>query len=148
MPESMQRMDADILKYELGVNAVRTSHYPQSHYFIDQCDRIGLLVFMEIPGWQHIGDEAWKDQAVINVRDMVMQYRNHTSIILWGVRINESQDDDDFTAGRTRRRTNSIHPDRRAVCGRTKRAVFWKTSTLTMILCMTARTRDVRKRRR
>ena len=38
MPESMQRMDADILKYELGVNAVRTSHYPQSHYFIDQCD--------------------------------------------------------------------------------------------------------------
>ena len=76
MPESMQRMDADILKYELGVNAVRTSHYPQSHYFIDQCDRIGLLVFMEIPGWQHIGDEAWKDQAVINVRDMVMQYRN------------------------------------------------------------------------
>ncbi len=75
MPESMQRMDADILKYELGVNAVRTSHYPQSHYFIDQCDRIGLLVFMEIPGWQHIGDEAWKDQAVINVRDMVMQYR-------------------------------------------------------------------------
>lgn len=52
MPESMQRMDADILKYELGVNAVRTSHYPQSHYFIDQCDRIGLLVFMEIPGWR------------------------------------------------------------------------------------------------
>lgn len=102
MPESMQRMDADILKYELGVNAVRTSHYPQSHYFIDQCDRIGLLVFMEIPGWQHIGDEAWKDQAVINVRDMVMQYRNHTSIILWGVRINESQDDDDFY-----RRTNA-----------------------------------------
>ena len=103
MPESMQRMDADILKYELGVNAVRTSHYPQSHYFIDQCDRIGLLVFMEIPGWQHIGDEAWKNQAVINVRDMVMQYRNHPSVILWGVRINESQDDDEFY-----RRTNAM----------------------------------------
>lgn len=147
MPESMQRMDADILKYELGVNAVRTSHYPQSHYFIDQCDRIGLLVFMEIPGWQHIGDEAWKNQAVINVRDMVMQYRNHTSIILWGVRINESQDDDDFTAGQTRRRTNLIPPDRQAVCGRTKRAVFWRMSTLTMILCMTEQTGDVRKRR-
>ena len=63
MPKSMQRLDADILKRELGVNAVRTSHYPQSHYFIERCDEIGLLVFTEIPGWQHIGDAAWKDQA-------------------------------------------------------------------------------------
>lgn len=96
MPESMQRNDARILKYELGLNAVRTSHYPQSHYFIDECDRQGLLVFTEIPGWQHIGDEEWKLQAIRNVKDMVRQYRNHTSIILWGVRINESPDDDDF----------------------------------------------------
>lgn len=49
MPESMQRYDAEILKNEIGVNAVRTSHYPQSHYFIDECDKIGLLVFTEIP---------------------------------------------------------------------------------------------------
>lgn len=96
MPEAMQKLDADILKYELGVNAVRTSHYPQSHYFLERCDEIGLLVFTEFPGWQHIGDEAWKEQAVANVRDMVQQYRNHVSIILWGVRINESQDDDAF----------------------------------------------------
>ncbi len=96
MPESMQKLDADILKKELGVNVVRTSHYPQSHYFLDRCDELGLLVFTEIPGWQHIGDEAWKNQAVENVRDMILQYRNHTSIILWGVRINESVDDDEF----------------------------------------------------
>lgn len=101
MPKSMQRNDADILKKELGCNAVRTSHYPQSHYFIDRCDELGLLVFMEIPGWQHIGDEEWKNQAVQNVKDMIVQYRNHPSIILWGVRINESMDDDDFY-----RRTN------------------------------------------
>ena len=146
MPESMQRMDADILKYELGVNAVRTSHYPQSHYFIDQCDRIGLLVFMEIPGWQHIGDEAWKDQAVINVRDMVMQYRNHTSIILWGVRINESQDDDDFYR-RTNAAARELDPSRPTGGVRAhKKSSLWKTSTLTMILCMTAQTGDVRKR--
>lgn len=96
MPESMQKLDADILKNELGLNAVRTSHYPQSHYFLDRCDEIGLLVFTELPGWQHIGDEDWKNQAVENVRDMLLQYRNHTSIILWGVRINESVDDDEF----------------------------------------------------
>lgn len=102
-PESLQREDARILKHELGCNAVRTSHYPQSRYFIDECDREGLLVFTELPGWQHIGGEEWKAQAVENVREMIMQYRNHPSIVLWGVRINESVDDDDLY-----RRTNAL----------------------------------------
>ncbi len=93
-PESLQREDARILKEELCCNAVRTSHYPQSQYFIDACDELGLLVFTEIPGWQHIGDEAWQKQAIDNVREMVVQYRNHPSIVLWGVRINESRDND------------------------------------------------------
>ena len=93
-PESLQREDARILKEELCCNAVRTSHYPQSQHFIDECDRLGLLVFTEIPGWQHIGDESWKFQACENTREMVTQYRNHPSIVVWGVRINESRDDD------------------------------------------------------
>ena len=96
MPESMQKLDADLLKKELGLNAVRTSHYPQSHYFLERCDELGLLVFTEFPGWQHIGDDAWKAQAVANAEDMIRQYRNHPSIILWGIRINESPDDDAF----------------------------------------------------
>ena len=96
MPKSMQRLDADLLKKELGLNAVRTSHYPQSHYFLERCDELGLLVFTEFPGWQHIGDDSWKAQAVANAEDMTRQYRNHPSIILWGIRINESPDDDAF----------------------------------------------------
>lgn len=96
MPKSMQRLDADLLKKELGLNAVRTSHYPQSHYFLERCDELGLLVFTEFPGWQHIGDDVWKAQAVANAEDMIRQYRNHPSIILWGIRINESPDDDAF----------------------------------------------------
>ena len=111
MPKSMQCMDADILKKELGLNAVRTSHYPQSHYFVDRCDEIGLLVFTEMPGWQHIGDEKWKEQAVENVREMVTQYRNHPSIILWGVRINESVDDDAFYE-KTNAMSRSLDPYR------------------------------------
>lgn len=96
MPASMQKLDAEILKQELGVNAVRTSHYPQSQHFIDRCDELGLLVFTEIPGWQHIGDDEWKKQAVANTDEMVRQYMHHPSIILWGVRINESQDCDEL----------------------------------------------------
>lgn len=111
MPESMQKRDADILKNELGVNAVRTSHYPQSRHFVERCDELGLLVFTEIPGWQHIGDEIWKKQAVENVKDMVEQYRNHPSVILWGVRINESGDDDAFYR-ETNRVAHELDPTR------------------------------------
>lgn len=103
MPRSVQELDAEILKNELGVNAVRTSHYPQSQHFISRCDELGLLVFTEIPGWQHIGDEDWKRQAVKNTDEMVRQYIHHPSIMLWGVRINESQDCDELY-----RRTNAV----------------------------------------
>lgn len=95
-PPRLQRRDADILKYELALNIVRTSHYPQSPYFLDRCDEIGLLVFEEIPGWQHIGDKEWQGLAKEDVRDMILRDRNHPSIILWGVRINESPDSHDF----------------------------------------------------
>ena len=101
--DSLQEEDVRILKEELHVNAVRTSHYPQSQSFIDACDKYGLYVFTEIPGWQHIGDQTWKQQAIRNTEDMVLQYRNHPSIILWGVRINESLDDDELYA-----KTNAV----------------------------------------
>ena len=94
MPASQQTLDAEILRFDLGLNAVRTSHYPQSQHFIRRCDELGLLVFTEIPGWQYIGDAEWKEQVIKNVEEMILQYRNHPSIILWGVRINESGDDD------------------------------------------------------
>jgi beta-galactosidase len=96
MPARVQRRDAWILKKELKCNIVRTSHYPQSPHFLDACDELGLLVLEEIPGWQHIGDADWKQLSVDNVRRMVRRDWNHPSIVLWGVRINESGDDHDF----------------------------------------------------
>ena len=96
MPARVQRKDADILKYELGLNVVRTSHYPQSPHFLDRCDEIGLLVFEEIPGWQYIGDKQWQKVAQDDVKEMIERDWNHPSIFLWGVRINESWDDRDF----------------------------------------------------
>jgi beta-galactosidase len=98
MGRRAQEKDADILKFDLRCNIVRTSHYPQAKSFIERCDEIGLLVFEEIPGWQHIGGEAWKKESVENVRRMIERDWNHPSIIIWGVRINESQDDHDFYA--------------------------------------------------
>jgi len=111
MPKNAQIEDADILKFELGLNLVRTSHYPQSKHFLDRCDKIGLLVFEEIPGWQHIGEKEWKEVSYQDVKDMVIRDRNHPSIILWGVRINESPDDHDFYK-KTNEIARSLDPSR------------------------------------
>ena len=111
MPGRAQRRDAVILRNKLKCNIVRTSHYPQSRHFLDACDEIGLLVLEEIPGWQHIGDESWKLISIDNVRRMVRRDWNHPSIILWGVRINESKDDHDFYV-RTNALSHQLDPTR------------------------------------
>ncbi|MGI6714485.1 MAG: glycoside hydrolase family 2 protein [Bacilli bacterium] len=95
----LQRHDAYILKRELGLNAVRSSHYPQSPHFLDACDELGLLVVNEVPGWQHISqDLLWRKRHLENVAEMVTRDFNHPSIILNGVRINESGDDHELYA--------------------------------------------------
>ncbi|MBQ8002129.1 MAG: DUF4982 domain-containing protein, partial [Clostridia bacterium] len=93
VPDKLQRRDADMIK-QTGFNAVRCSHYPQATAFLDRCDEIGLIVFEEAPGWQHIGDEAWQDIYKENIREMIIRDRNHPSIFSWGVRVNESNDND------------------------------------------------------
>ncbi len=103
MPARVQRRDAEIIKKELKCNIVRTSHYPQSTHFLDACDELGLLVFEEIPGWQHVGDKSWQDLSVQYVDEMIRRDWNHPSIILWGVRVNESGDNRDFYT-----RTNAL----------------------------------------
>lgn len=103
MPARVQRRDAQILKHDLKCNVVRTAHYPQSPHFLDACDELGLLVFEEIPGWQHIGDDAWKALACRDIEAMIRRDWNRPSIILWGVRVNESKDDHPFY-----KRTNEI----------------------------------------
>ncbi len=111
MPGRAQRSDAKILRNKLKCNIVRTSHYPQSRHFLDACDEIGLLVLEEIPGWQHIGDEPWKLISIDNVGRMIRRDWNHPSIILWGVRINESKDDHDFYI-RTNALAHKLDPTR------------------------------------
>jgi len=93
--KSLQELDADILKNQLSTNVVRTSHYPNSKHFLNRCDEIGLLVFTEIPGWQFISkNPTWRKNCLNNVADMIVEDFNHPSIFIWGVRINESPDDD------------------------------------------------------
>ena len=116
-PNRLQRRDARILKYELGLNMMRSSHYPPDPEFLDECDRIGLLVMDEFPSWQFIGESpAWRDNAVQATRDMILRDRNHPSIIVWGVRGNEAspgEADDRDLYTRTYALVRELDPSRR-----------------------------------
>ncbi len=93
MPPRVLRRDAEILRRDFNCNIVRCSHYPQSEAFLDACDELGLMVWEETPGWGYLGDDAWKEIVVQNVTDMIRRDRNHAAIVIWGVRVNESKND-------------------------------------------------------
>lgn len=90
MPERVMRRDAEILRKEFNCNVVRCSHYPQTKAFLDACDELGMMVWEEVPGWQYIGDESWQELLLRDVKDMVIRDRNRPSVIVWGTRVNES----------------------------------------------------------
>lgn len=92
---SLQADDAHLFK-QLGINVIRTSHYPQSEAFLAECDKLGLLVIDEIPGWQHIGGEQWKKTLLDFTVRMIKKERNHPCLIAYGLRIDESRDDHDL----------------------------------------------------
>lgn len=89
VPDKLQRQDADRIKAD-GMNLVRCSHYPQDPSFLERCDEIGLMVFIEAPGWQHLGGDEWRENFKTNLTELILRDRNHPSIISWGVTPNES----------------------------------------------------------
>ena len=111
MPPRVKRRDAEILRHEFNCNFVRCSHYPQSEAFLDACDELGLMVWEEPPGWQYIGDQAWQALAVRDVQDMVRRDRNHPAVVIWGVRINESENNPPFYT-RTRAAAKALDDSR------------------------------------
>ena len=112
MPARVQRKDVEILKNELNCNMVRCSHYPQSPAFLDACDELGLLVWEEAPGWDHVSDSAaWQGLVIQNVQDMVTRDRSRPSVIIWGTRLNETSDYPALWAA-TRQAAKRLDPSR------------------------------------
>ena len=77
--------DIELMK-ELGVNWLRLAHYQQDDYVLDLCDKMGLLVWEEIP---YVDRTTFEPQFEKNlqsmIKDMIEQHYNHSSIILWGM---------------------------------------------------------------
>lgn len=95
MTKSLQENDAKILKEKLGVNLVYCPTVP-SKYFLDECDRLGLMVVINIPGDGYIGNNKFKEDTYQSITSMITLNKNRPSIIMWGSRINDSCDDSEF----------------------------------------------------
>lgn len=72
---------------ELNANFVRLCHYPHDERMTRAADRDGIMVWSEIPNWQHISfakPEVYeKDVKMLN--EMIRRDRNKASVILWSV---------------------------------------------------------------
>ena len=88
VPPALNHRDVNILK-ELNCNTVRGSHYPNSHIFLDELDREGILFWSEIPMWgfsaEKLADSITQERAEVMITEMVQQYGNHPSIVIWGM---------------------------------------------------------------
>lgn len=110
-PERLLRRDAETLRYRFNCNMVRCSHYPQSEAFLDACDEFGLMVWEEVPGWQYVGDATWQNLLVRDLEGMIRRDRSHPSIVIWGVRANETNNDPELYR-RTRALAHSLDDSR------------------------------------
>ena len=87
------------LMLDMGVNSVRTCHYPNDPRFLDLCDELGMLVWEEchsraIPS-EIMRTPLFKEQIDQSAREMVTQHCNHACIYTWGL-LNECESETEF----------------------------------------------------
>ncbi|WP_437918168.1 glycoside hydrolase family 2 protein [Sphingobacterium sp. LRF_L2] len=76
----------------LGCNMIRLAHYPQNEYTVRLAEKMGFLLWEEIPIWQGIDftNESTKQKAGNMIADMIMRDKNRCALAFWGV-ANETQ---------------------------------------------------------
>jgi beta-galactosidase len=100
VPELVGARDILLIK-SMGANFLRTSHYPQDPAVLDACDRLGILVWEEVPNIKicmyppsadntnPVFTERFPWPLMENIkqqlREMIARDFNHPSIIIWGL---------------------------------------------------------------
>lgn len=88
MPPALNMKDIDIIK-DLNANTIRGAHYPNTKLFVDLCDANGIMFWSEIPMWGFKKDTLSRplviERGITMHTEMVEQYYNHPSIVVWGM---------------------------------------------------------------
>ena len=83
LTDAHHQEDMDLMK-EIGATTLRLAHYQQAEYVYSAADRMGFLVWAEIPfvnNWA--GEEG--ENARLQLRELIRQNYNHPSIFTWGL---------------------------------------------------------------
>lgn len=88
IPLQLMVNDMDIMQ-DMGVNALRTCHYPNDERFLDLCDERGIFVWEENHARGFVLEDMqnpnFDKQCEDCIREMVENHYNHPSIIIWGI---------------------------------------------------------------
>lgn len=84
LDDEAHRRDIFLMK-ELECNFIRISHFPQDDAILEMCDELGLLAWEEIPIINIVPNTpGYDDNCEYNLREMIRQHYNHSSVITWG----------------------------------------------------------------
>ena len=72
---------------ELGCNYVRLAHYPHNEYMVREAERMGIMVWSEIPCYWTIDwkNEATYENAQQQLTDMIRRDKNRANVIIWSI---------------------------------------------------------------
>ena len=85
LPNEQHYADVQIIK-DAGFNAIRHAHYPCDREFAKACDELGLVLWLEIPLTGSVSDDpAFMANCKQQMKEMIEQYYNNPSVIVWGV---------------------------------------------------------------
>lgn len=85
VPNELKAQDMNLMQ-EMGVNAIRTAHYPHDQYIYDMADERGMIVYCEIPYYLLLSNAASYQKSVVEeLKEMIRQGYNHPSIMMWGI---------------------------------------------------------------
>ncbi len=80
-----EKKDIDLI-LEMGADALRTAHYPQTENIYDLCDQNGIVVWSEVPAIEKVRDRPkFIENMKLQAKEMILQHGNHPSICVWGI---------------------------------------------------------------
>jgi len=84
VPDSLRVKDIGLLK-DMGINFVRLAHYPHDPCILDECDRLGIIVWEEIPYVNTTGRKKFLENTKNMMLEMIHRDQNHPSVVFWGI---------------------------------------------------------------